>query len=262
MSRWSRAHLPALAGTGTERQTLIGAETGATHIQVDVLWLAAGEATERVTRFAESVLVVLAGTVTIEGTNLGALGPGGWAHVPVGVPFSVANAGDEPAQVVDAVCPQLRSSEIVPDERPSARLASGRAEDEARGGTVDLDAPLPPSPVPAFAVGNIEGATATSLVNASSGADHLVLLFIEYAAGGWMAPHDHPFEEAYVFLTGTMEGVIDGRPERFGPGDVLWTGVGNVHGFTNVGEVPARWIEIQSPLPPPRYGARFASAWA
>ena len=258
-SRAHRDRLPPVENTSQARTTLVGAATGATHIQLDAVTLPPRSSMAGVTRLAETALVVLAGTITVEGA--GTLSAGGWAHIPIGESLEISNPSDQPAQWVETVCPQLRDSDILPDQRPSPQVVVGASAQHVRAGTVDLTQSLPPAPTPAFAIGNISGATAAAVVSAATGADRLVLLFIEYAPGGSMNPHDHPFEEAYVFVEGEMEGVIDGTSERFGAGDVLWTGVGNVHGFTNVGEVPARWIEVQSPLPPPRFGARFASVW-
>ena len=46
-------------------------------------------------------------------------------------------------------------------------------------------------------------------------------------------PHDHPFEEAYVFVEGEVHALVDGELLVLHPGDVLWAGVGADHGFEN-----------------------------
>jgi mannose-6-phosphate isomerase-like protein (cupin superfamily) len=42
---------------------------------------------------------------------------------------------------------------------------------------------------------------------------------------------------------------------------VIWTGVGCIHSFANVGEEPVRWIETQAPLPPAKEVFRFERDW-
>jgi mannose-6-phosphate isomerase-like protein (cupin superfamily) len=42
---------------------------------------------------------------------------------------------------------------------------------------------------------------------------------------------------------------------------VIWTGVGCVHSFANIGEEPVRWIETQAPLPPTKEVFRFERDW-
>ena len=70
---------------------------------------------------------------------------------------------------------------------------------------------------------------------------------VDYELGGAAQAHDHPFEEAYVFLAGEVEGELDGQHYTFRPGDVAFAGVGSVHGFYNTGTERVRWIETQAP---------------
>jgi mannose-6-phosphate isomerase-like protein (cupin superfamily) len=46
------------------------------------------------------------------------------------------------------------------------------------------------------------------------------------------------------------------------PGDLAWTGVGCLHGFTNRTSERVRWIEAMAPQPPAAHAARFVSRWA
>ena len=45
------------------------------------------------------------------------------------------------------------------------------------------------------------------------------------------------------------------------PGDVVWTGVGCVHSFKNVGTAPVRWLETFAPQPPKENVFRFMAEW-
>ena len=85
------------------------------------------------------------------------------------------------------------------------------------------------------------------LIDEPFGAVHHRLVFIEYQPGAAIAPHDHTFEEAYFIIGGEVEAVVDGERHLVGPGDVVWTAVGCVHSFKNIGSGPVRWLETFSP---------------
>lgn len=85
---------------------------------------------------------------------------------------------------------------------------------------------------------------------------------VDYEVGGAAQAHDHPFEEAYYFLAGTVQAELDGQAHAFGPGDVVFAGVGSVHGFWNDGPDRVRWIETQAPQPPARNAYRWQPTWA
>ena len=84
---------------------------------------------------------------------------------------------------------------------------------------------------------------------------------VDYEPGGAAQAHDHPFEEAYFFLEGEIEGEIDGQTYHLKAGDIVFAGVGSVHGFYNVGEGRVRWIETQAPQPPARHAYRWVGSW-
>ena len=42
---------------------------------------------------------------------------------------------------------------------------------------------------------------------------------------------------------------------------VLWTSVGCVHTFVNVGNAPVRWLETFAPIPPAENVFRFMRDW-
>ena len=65
------------------------------------------------------------------------------------------------------------------------------------------------------------GISVKMLVDRAFGADYLTMFTVDYEVGGAAQAHDHPFEEAYVFLAGTVEAELDGQPYTFGPGDVV-----------------------------------------
>ena len=105
------------------------------------------------------------------------------------------------------------------------------------------------------------GISVKMLVDRTFGADLLTMFTVDYEIGGAAQAHDHPFEETYVFLAGEVSAELDGTPHTFRPGDVVFAGVGSVHGFWNEGTERVRWIETQAPQPPVRHAYRWAPTW-
>ncbi|QWF20492.1 cupin domain-containing protein [Nocardioides sp. LMS-CY] len=73
--------------------------------------------------------------------------------------------------------------------------------------------------------------------------------------------HYHPFEEIYYFVGGGMRGWLDGNEEVTETGDLVWVSSGGTHGFINESDEPAKWIEVQSPVPPPAHAFYFPDDW-
>jgi quercetin dioxygenase-like cupin family protein len=105
------------------------------------------------------------------------------------------------------------------------------------------------------------GISVKMLIDRNFGADHVTMFTVDYEPGGAAQAHDHPFEEAYVFLSGEIEGEIDGEHYTLRAGDVVFAGVGSVHGFYNTGSGRVRWLETQAPQPPARHAYRWVSSW-
>jgi quercetin dioxygenase-like cupin family protein len=105
------------------------------------------------------------------------------------------------------------------------------------------------------------GISVKMLVDRGFGADLLTMFTVDYEPGGSAQQHDHPFEEAYVFLAGEIEAELDGEHHVIRAGDVVFAGVGSVHGFYNTGSGRVRWIETQAPQPPGRQAYRWLAHW-
>jgi quercetin dioxygenase-like cupin family protein len=106
------------------------------------------------------------------------------------------------------------------------------------------------------------GITVKMMIDSDLGADLSTMFMVQYQQGGFAGAHDHPLEEAYLILEGSVEATFDDDRYELGPGDVAWAGVGCVHAFRNVGSGVVRWLETQAPQPPPRYSYRFARDWS
>lgn len=57
-------------------------------------------------------------------------------------------------------------------------------------------------------------------------------------------PHKHVHEEFMMIREGTLEFTANGKPERVGPGGVIYASSGEMHGLKNVGDVPANYFVI------------------
>jgi quercetin dioxygenase-like cupin family protein len=112
-----------------------------------------------------------------------------------------------------------------------------------------------------IATGGLQGVFLKWLIDEKLGARHHRMLFIEYQPGVSIGLHDHTFEESYFILSGEVEATLDGNKYLAKAGNVLWTGVGCVHAFANVGTEPVRWLETFSPQPPAENVFRFVAEW-
>jgi mannose-6-phosphate isomerase-like protein (cupin superfamily) len=105
------------------------------------------------------------------------------------------------------------------------------------------------------------GISLKMMVDGDLGAVLSTMFMVQYQRSGFAGPHDHPFEETYLIVEGSVAGTFDGTTYELGAGDIAWAGVGCVHGFRNVSGVPVRWLETQAPQPPVRHSYRFARDW-
>ena len=82
------------------------------------------------------------------------------------------------------------------------------------------------------------GISVKMLVDGHMGASLLTMFTVDYEPGAAAQAHDHPFEETYFFTAGEVEAELDGIPYTLRAGDVIFAGVGSVHGFWNDGDGP------------------------
>jgi mannose-6-phosphate isomerase-like protein (cupin superfamily) len=156
----------------------------------------------------------------------------------------------------DPVTPDMRD----PRNRNVARFDADAMDLKRLAGGSDVAAPTV-SPSMATALLAYSGIGVKMLIDQQVGAQLHTMFVVDYQPTAIAHPHDHPFEEAYVFVEGEVHGLIDGELLVLHPGDVLWAGVGCDHGFENRGSGLVRWIEVQAPAPPPRHSYRFSREW-
>ncbi|WP_116245107.1 cupin domain-containing protein [Nocardiopsis sp. FIRDI 009] len=76
---------------------------------------------------------------------------------------------------------------------------------------------------------------------------------VEWASlppGAVSGEHRHTrTEEIYFLIRGEGELVVNGTPHPVGPGSLLLTGIGAVHGLRNTGATDLDWLVIEMPAP-------------
>jgi quercetin dioxygenase-like cupin family protein len=286
---WSFAERPLPPGataSGLSRLRIVGPEQGAIHTELAVGALEPGGWLAPHVHSFEEALYVLDGELLLElDQRVHHLIRGDYAVMPVGLRHTLANAGDQPIRWLSLNSPQRLDPdagrkdtffEAPPDLEalasaasrppfgdPTLRLVGHYAgtppqsealaiKDEARGrAPAGMDTALLA----------YSGISVRMLVDRTFGADLVTMFTVDYEPGGAAQAHDHPFEEAYYFLAGEIEAELDGQHYTLRAGDIVFAGVGSVHGFYNVGTERVRWIETQAPQPPARHSYRWVPSW-
>lgn len=270
------------ASRGYAQQVLVDRATGSPHLELRLCLLAADGYLDAALHSFEVSVYVFDGSLAV--TMLGSTTRLDADHalvVPVGVPYSVralegpvrwlhVNApseladgrrqdtfftgrplAEQPARLPDGRDPRDRHAlRFDPDSMDLRRLAGGSS----------VDAPAV-SPSMATALLAYSGIGVKMLIDQHVGAQLHTMFIVDYQPTAIAHPHDHPFEEAYVFVEGEVHALVDGRELVLHPGDVLWTGVGADHGFENRSQGLVRWIETQAPQPPSQHSYRFSREW-
>jgi quercetin dioxygenase-like cupin family protein len=287
---WSFADAPMPASdrsSGLARTVLVGSEQGAVHTELAAGALHPGGWLQRHVHSYEEALYVLQGELLLDHDGrIHRLVQGDFALNPLGMWHGLGNSSSEQARWLSVNTPQRLGPDAGRKDTFYAPGPANVAALEARAqrprfGSPDvryvghydgtppqaealrLDDPArgrqPAGMDTALVV--YSGISVKMLVDRVFGADLLTMFTVDYEPRGSAQQHDHPFEETYFFLAGDVEADLDGETHRLGPGDVVFAGVGSVHGFYNVGADQVRWIETQAPQPPARHAYRWLPTW-
>jgi quercetin dioxygenase-like cupin family protein len=288
---WSFAEGPipsSATSSGLARSVLVGPDTGSAHTELAIGHLDPGGWLARHVHSYEEALYVLEGVLIFETAGrVHRLVAGDYALNPIGIPHGILATPDQharwlsvntpPRRPLDARVPDTIFSLIPPDT--AALLAAAEPlgpGDPLRRNVGHYDGTPPQAEALSVtdpsrgrdpqgmdvALLAYSGISVKMLVDRAFGADYLTMFTVDYEIGGAAQAHDHPFEEAYIFLAGTVQAELDGQPYTFGPGDVAFAPVGSIHGFWNDGPDRVRWIETQAPQPPARFAYRWEPSWA
>jgi len=287
---WSFADRPAPGGataSGLARRVLVGPEQGATHTELAAGALVPGGWIARHVHSFEEALYLLDGELILElDQRVHRLVRGDYAVIPIGTLHTLVAAptanprwlsvNTPPRRGPDAAVRDTVYAAIPPNVDELVRLATPisaggptrRFVGHYDGTPPQLEALRITDPARGRAVAGMDtallaysGISVKMLVDRTLGADLLTMFTVDYEIGGAAQAHDHPFEEAYVFLAGEVQAELDGTPYTLRAGDVAFAGVGSVHGFWNDGPERVRWIETQAPQPPARHAYRWEPPW-
>jgi quercetin dioxygenase-like cupin family protein len=286
---WSFADTPPAAtstASGLARTVLIGRAQGAVHTDIAIATLhPGGWLAPHVHSYEESLYLLEGELLVLIGDRVHRLVRGDYTLFPVGTRHGLGNSSGAPARWVSVNSPQKLDPdgprrdtffdapiELAAMEAAAARPPFGdptlRYVGHYDGTPPQADALAVRDPARGRAPAGMDtailaysGISVKMLVDRGFGADHLTVFTVDYEVGGAAQAHDHPFEEAYVFLAGEIEGELDGEHVVLRAGDVMFAGVGAVHGFYNTGSERVRWIETQAPQPPARHAYRWAASW-
>lgn len=261
---------------GLSRWTVVDEHTpGAAHTEFSVCALAPGGSVAAAVQSYEECFYVLDGAPVLR-TPDGAtrLAPGDYGLLPVGVAHEwQSDAGGRWARMrasqpraayghdVFEVPPLPRGDAAPVDVRDPRNRLFGHIEplnmevDKQRQELLAMSASM------RTALLVYSGITVKMMVDGDLGAELTTMFMVQYEPAGVAGPHDHPFEETYLFLEGEADAVFDGETYRLRAGDAAFAGVGCVHGFRNAGDGPVRWLETQAPQPPRRHSYRFVRDW-
>jgi quercetin dioxygenase-like cupin family protein len=246
---------------GFRRAAYVDRAMGSVHMGAGVCFLAPGGNIDQHLHSFEESFYVLEGSVAVEADGeTQELGAGHFGLIPTGLAHAWRNLGGGRARWLEMQAPQPRAADYGRDTWFAS--GGGAAQGSLLLGHFDeSQLPRPGGPSQMEGFNPTTGVAIKMFVDRSFGAIHQSLFLIQYLPGAKIDPHDHTFEESYLILSGRTRAVADGEVYDLGPGDVIWTGVGCIHSFENVGAEPVRWLETQAPLPPAREVFRFERDW-
>ena len=275
---------PASRAPGYSRRELVGRATGAVHTDLGLCRLAPGGRVDRHVHAFEQCAYVLDGHPVVESNGRQwQLGAGHYVFFGVGSVHGWLNPAGEEARWLELATPQRLGQ------------GSGREDTFFLPGALEVASPGTPRPGKPTApdvgyypgtppqqealalVGPVRGRepvgmdtallaysgiSVKMMVDENMGAELLTMFMVDYEPGGAAQVHDHPFEEAYFFLSGEVEAEVEGETRTLRAGDVLFCGVGVLHGFFNMSPGRVRWVETQAPQPPRRHSYRWPAHWS
>ncbi len=244
--------------------TYVDRAIGSVHMGTAICYLDThGHIEPHIHSFEES-FYILDGKLTVQiGEEIHALHAGHYGLIGTGVKHAFRNETDEPARWLEMQAPQPRALQYGRDTFFVADDASSPASASPVPGYFDeSQLPRPGGPSQMEGFNPTTGVAIKMFVDRSFGAIHQSLFLIQYQPGAKIDLHDHTFEESYFIVSGNVRATADGQVYDLGAGDVIWTGVGCIHSFANIGNEPVRWIETQAPLPPAKEVFRFERDWA
>jgi len=262
--------------SGLNTALLIGPADGAVHLEVALCRLdPGGSINAHVHPFEESFYV-------LEGEGLFAVADRAY-HVtarsfgfsPVRTAHRWTNRSAKPLVWIRTRSPQSRvvgdaaGTHPVPDRIAEDSITSLDVADRARRYVGQFEEDMMPTPGPmqmkGFRSSAARNVAVWMLVDEVTGAVHHTKFCVRFDPTGSSltlgGQHFHPFEETYYITGGKAVAHLEDESIEVGPGDLVFAGVNTLHGFSNLGTEPVRWIEMQAPNPPTSNAFFFKAEW-
>ena len=253
--------------SGFHRAAYVDRAMGSVHMGTGICFLnAKGFIQPHLHSFEESFYILEGDVVVQVGEQAYQLSAGHFGLISTGAKHAFRNASDRPARWLEMHAPQPRPIEYGRDtffvDGPISAEANPPENGTSQLGYFDeVQLPKPGAPSEMEGFNPTTGVAIKMFVDRSFGAIHQSLFLIQYMPGAKIDLHDHTFEESYFIVSGRVRAIADHKTYDLGAGDVIWTSVGCIHRFENVGDEPVRWIETQAPLPPAKEVFRFERDW-
>ncbi|HSM01299.1 MAG TPA: cupin domain-containing protein [Acidimicrobiia bacterium] len=264
--------------SGYTADAVVDEEAGGVQMGFSVARLDPGGRVDTHLHSFEETLYVIEGDLVVDTPDGSrALTTGDYGLLPVATPHALRNVSDAVVEFAEMRAPMPRARhehdtyfpeavearDPVPiDVRDPRTVAFGHIDPENMDPDMQTQDRLALSASMRTALLVYSGITVKMMIDSDLGADLSTMFMVQYVPGGFAGAHDHPLEEAYLFLEGEAEAKFDGETYRLEAGDVAWAGVGCVHEFRNVGSGHVRWLETQAPQPPGRHSYRFRRDWS
>lgn len=256
--------------TGFTRATYVDHSVQSVHMGTGICSLESAGMIERHLHSFEETFYILEGTILVQiGDEAYSLKAGNFGLISTGVKHAWRNLGDSPARWLEMQSPQPRPADYgqdtffvagdLPEQAPI--FDAGTMSSTILGYFDESQLPRPGAPAEMEGFNPTTGVAIKMFVDRSFGAIHQSLFLIQYMPGAKIALHDHAFEESYYIMSGQVKAICDGRTYLLEAGSVVWTSVGCLHSFENIGDTPVRWLETQAPLPPAKEVFRFEHDW-
>lgn len=249
---------------GYERATLVARACGSVHMEGALARLApGGHLAQGVCAYEKGIYVFEGELELARGADHIRLAADDFALIPHATAHALRNRGAVSARWFEVLTPQPKPAAALRDSFFTGETAWPESVPAPAG---DAAAPLsgrfqPAQPIPARDGALAQGLTVYRFMERRFGAQCFYMMRGEMAVGAFRTRHDHPVEEFYLGLEGAVDMDIEDRTFRLEAGDFAWTGVGTSHAFRQVGGVPFRWLETQTPQFPPTLGTRNYVEW-
>jgi quercetin dioxygenase-like cupin family protein len=249
--------------TGFRRATYVDRAIGSVHMSVGICFLEPDGVIQPHLHSFEESFYILDGEVGLEESDrTNTLKAGNFGLISTGRRHAWKNTSGRPVRWLEMQSPQPRSVDYGRDTFFVGQDSGSAPSDDRMVGYFDeSQLPRPGGPSQMEGFNPTTGVAIKMFVDRSFGAIHQSLFLIQYLPGASIDLHDHTFEESYFIVSGRVHATADGKEYDLGPGDVIWTSVGCIHSFSNLGSEPVRWIETQAPLPPAKEIFRFERDW-